>query len=53
VYIAAYNRQRWQNLDEVGKEHYRRLAEQERAVRFAQEERRVGPVKVLMKPFKY
>jgi hypothetical protein len=40
VHIAAYNSMRWKDLDDAGKEHYRRLAEQELACRRARKELR-------------
>jgi hypothetical protein len=42
VHIAAYSRRRWKDLDEATKEHYRRLAEQERVVQHARKELGLG-----------
>lgn len=38
VHIANGSGMRWNDLDEVGKEHYRRLAAQELACRHARKE---------------
>lgn len=38
VHIANYNSLRWNDLDETGKEYYRRLAGQELACRHARKE---------------